>query len=78
MASMFTRRHYTAVADTIGLTLRQIDRTRDTDSFKAVSALAIAGFIENLTVTFKEDNGKFNEHRFDTRIELIRDEGLQS
>ena len=89
MASMFTRRHYTAVADTIGLTLRQIDNARDTAkriygsdgedvTAQYSSAIAIHRLIDNLETTFSDDNGKFKADVFNTRIGLIRREGLQS
>ena len=89
MASMFTQRHYTEVADTVGLTLRQIDRGHldepadDTDNTSPARAqfnqvMALNRLIYNLTVTFKEDNGRFDQYRFNNRIELIRREGLQS
>ena len=84
--SMFTQRHYTAVADTIGLTLRQIDQARDTaeringESDPTVvytSAIAIHRLIDNLEVTFKDDNSKFKDDLFNRRIGLVRREGLQ-
>jgi hypothetical protein len=92
MAVMFNQRHYVAVADTIGLTLRQIDQAETTarkiygdhrpDEVGSVavysSAIAIHRLIDNLEVTFAEDNANFKADVFNTRIGLIRREGLQA
>lgn len=87
MATMFSQRHYIAVADTIGLTLRQIDQAEatadkindpDEPIVRYTSAVAIHRLIDNLEVTFKEDNSKFKADVFNTRIGKTRREGLGS
>jgi len=86
--SMFSQRHYVQVADTIGLTLRQIDQARDTAkriygsdgedvTVQYSSAIAIHRLIDNLEVTFNDDNPRFDSERFNARIGLVRREGLQ-
>lgn len=87
--SMFSQRHYIAVADTIGLTLRQIDQAEATADMiegkylsdahhRFSSATAIHRLIDNLETTFKDDNSKFKDELFNRRIGLVRREGLQS
>ncbi len=85
--SMFTQRHYIAVADTIGLTLRQIDQAEVTADkingeylsdvhHRFSSATAIHRLIDNFEVTFSEDNSQFSREKFSMRIGTIRREGL--
>lgn len=85
--SMFSQRHYIAVADTVGLTLRQIDQAEghadeifglDASTVRYSSAIAIHRLIDNLEVTFEEDNSKFKAGVFNERIGLVRREGLQT
>ncbi len=78
--SMFSQRHYIAVADTIGLTMRQIDQDLDDEGGSSVfyGAIAIHKLIDNFEVTFKEDSSRFKTSLFNRRIGLVRREGLQS
>ena len=76
--SMFSRRHYLEVADTIGLTLRQLDRDDSKPHDRYIGVMAVHALTDNLVTTFKKDSGRFKEDVFNTRIGLIRREGLQS
>ncbi len=84
--NIFSQRHYIAIADTIGLTLRQIDQDTEPGQevttrparYKFHRTMAINRLLDNLDVTFKEDNPKFKPDVFGTRVGLVRREGLQS
>ncbi len=85
--SMFSQQHYIAVADTIGLTLRQIDQAEatadkidgkylDDAHHRFSSATAIHRLIDNFEVTFTDDNANFSREKFSMRIGTVRREGL--
>lgn len=85
--SMFSQQHYVAMADTIGLTFRQIDQAEATADkidgeylsdahHRFSSATAIHRLIDNLEVTFTDDNARFSREKFSMRIGTVRREGL--
>ena len=76
--SMFSQHHYTAVADTIGLTLRQIDQHNSKSGVRYYSAMAVHQLTTNLITTFEDDNSRFKTSLFNRRIGLVRREGLQT